>query len=172
MSLTKLAKAAIINELSQCNAAVSAKSVINAVTCKVSGISRNLVQQAVTQLKKDGIVDYIPSTSMNEYHKLSLSSSYKAPVHPSSDIEPIKRKRKSVNHPQTAQESNMNIEYRVINQENGDCVGVANDLAVAQELATKHTITGNTATRIDEVKTTSVATYEPMIIAKLVTQSA
>jgi hypothetical protein len=140
----------------------------------IEPISKNVVQQAISQLKKEGLIDYTPSTKVNESHTISLSEQGRN-FKPASQAKPIVVKPQPKEKPkeQTMQPLDKSpLDKFVTGYELYDNQGAficrELDLAAAQAKAQELVVTKMIEIEIKIVTTSTHCRFKPVVHAEYI----
>ena len=171
MSRSKLCKDQVMRELIRATKPISGvrlvESVLHALTpVSIEPIGKNMVQQVISALKKDGMIDYTPSSDPTKPHTLQASKKGQR-YFLDKPAEPVKPKP-TPKQEDKPMETNIaqNTFYKVIDLENGEIAGQCKEYTEAQDMASKHVIATQHRVKIESVSVIVMAEYEPVITAR------
>ena len=135
-------------------------------------IKKNLIQQVVSSMKKEGLIDFEPSINPNQPHMIMLSAAGREKFS-SLSTRPVVRPKTKPKQPAKPKEDKpmetklaQNTIYKVIDLENGEIAGQCSAYTEAQEIASNHVIATHHSVKIESVSVIVMAEYEPVITAR------
>lgn len=175
MNRTQVSKELVMRNLNEHKQYVSASTVIQSVSLMMmdlysKSIGKNTIQQAISALKKEGMIDFLPSNNPAKPHTLRVSELGKTYLTKKSESKPLP-KAKTVQPKQTedkpmSTENKVILTYIVKNKEDGEVIHSSHDYSEAQEAASEYVIATQNRATIESMSTVLMAEYEPVITAR------